>query len=330
MHKYKRLFLPLIPVSLIILTILLSTGIKKTVPPREPIQISDFKLNTVVSITIYDSGNEQLLENCMQLCDKYEQIFSRTAENSELYRLNHRLLPDNQVSPELSDLISEGLRYSKLSNGAFDITLAPVSSLWNFNVSNPELPDPDAVSSALSLVGYRYVKQENDRIRFAKDGMQLDLGAIAKGYIADRLKDYLVSEDVTSAIINLGGNVLCIGCKPDGTPFKVGIQKPFADRNETINTIDINGRSVVSSGIYERCFEQNGTLYHHILDSSTGFPCQNNLLSVTIISDTSTEGDALSTCCFALGLEKGSELIKSLNNIEAIFITDDYELHYVN
>ena len=133
---------------------------------------------------------------------------------------------------------------------------------------------------------------------------------------------------VESAVINLGGNVLCVGSRPDGTPFRVGLQRPFADRNETIATIEVSDLSVVSSGIYERYFEQDGQLYHHILDPATGYPCENNLVAVTILSEESTDGDGLSTTCFALGLEKGMELIESLENVEAMFITEDNELHY--
>ena len=150
----------------------------------------------------------------------------------------------------------------------------------------------------------------------------------AKGYIADRLKDYLVSQDVKSAIINLGGNVLCIGEKTDNSAFKIGIQKPFADRSETIAVMDIRDKSVVSSGIYERCFEQDGTLYHHLLNPKTGYPYDNGLIAVTIISDQSVDGDALSTTCFALGLEDGMKLAESLDDVQAFFVTSDYEIHY--
>lgn len=144
----------------------------------------------------------------------------------------------------------------------------------------------------------------------------------------DKMKELLVSKGVKSATINLGGNVLCIGKKTDNTPFRIGIQKPFADRSETIAILDIEDKSVVSSGIYERYFEKDGTFYHHILNPDTGYPYDNHLVSVTIISDQSMDGDGLSTSCFALGLEKGMELINSLPDVHAVFITDDYQLHY--
>ena len=141
------------------------------------------------------------------------------------------------------------------------------------------------------------------------------------------MKEFLIAEGVENAIIDLGGNILCIGERPDGEAFRVGIQKPFAKRSETIAVAEIRNRSVVSSGIYERCFEKDGILYHHILDPKSGYPYENDLVSVTILSEQSVDGDALSTTCFALGLEKGMELIDTLEDVQAVFITEDGELH---
>ena len=298
-----------------------------TAAGKEPISISSIKLNTAVQITIYDSQDKSLLDDCLALCDKYELIFSRTDEESELYKLNHRISDSavsNQttetqptpyqingttntwhISEDLAALLSEGLSITKESDGAFDIAIAPLTSLWDFTAEDPKVPDDADIQNALPLCSSDGVTINGQDIILPSDDIQFDVGAIAKGYIADRLKDFLVKKGVNSAIINLGGNVLCIGSKPDGTPFKVGIQKPFADRNETEAVMDITGKSVVSSGIYERCFKQNGKLYHHILNPKTGYPYDNGLISVTIISDQSVDGDALSTTCFALGLDEG-------------------------
>ena len=301
----------------------------------EPISSTAIKLNTVVTITIYDSTDRSLLDECMKLCDKYEAVFSRTSSDSELYKLNHRLLQTAgnnsdtyQVSEDLAELIDTGLQYSEMSQGAFDIAIAPLTSLWDFTAEDPQVPDDTLIQDALKKCGYSGISVDGTSVTFSSKDTEIELGAVAKGYIADRLKDYLISEGVKSAIIDLGGNVLCIGSKPDGTPFKIGIQKPFADRNETIAAMDITGKSVVSSGIYERCFTQDDVLYHHILNPKTGYPYDNDLVSVTIISDKSVDGDALSTTCFALGLKKGLEFAQSLDNIQAFFVTKDYEIHY--
>lgn len=317
---------------------------------NQPISISNIKLNTAIQITIYDSQDKSLLDDCLALCDRYELIFSRTNENSELYKLNHRKDTSDKdpnadeqtipypisgtadtwhISEDLASLLSQGLSITRESDGAFDIAIAPLTSLWDFTAEDPKVPDDAAIQKALPLCSSDGVTIDGQDITLPSDDIQFDVGAIAKGYIADRMKDLLVKKGVKSAIINLGGNVLCIGSKPDGTPFKIGIQKPFADRNETEAVMDITGKSVVSSGIYERCFKQNGKLYHHILNPKTGYPYDNSLISVTIISDQSVDGDALSTTCFALGLEDGLKFAEK-KGVQAVFITEDYELHYTD
>ena len=303
---------------------------------QEPVSATAIKLNTAVTVTIYDSQDRELLTECMNLCDKYEKIFSRTASDSELYQLNHRELTPVagtedtfQVSDPLAELIKKGLYYSELSEGAFDIAIEPLTSLWDFTAEDPQVPEDRLIQKALTKCDYHNVSvSDNNEVILKTEDTAIELGAIAKGYIADRLKDYLISQGVKSAIINLGGNVLCIGGKPNDSSFKIGIQKPFADRSETIAVMDIKDKSVVSSGVYERCFEQDGTLYHHLLNPRTGYPYDNGLIAVTIISDESVDGDALSTTCFALGLEDGMKLAESLDNVQAFFVTSDYEIHY--
>lgn len=353
-RSHSRFFY-LILCTVLVCPILLFTGCQNTTgtstaTEKEPISISSIKLNTAIQITIYDSQDKSLLDDCLALCDRYELIFSRTNENSELYKLNHRKDTSDKdpnadgqtipypisgtadtwhISEDLASLLSQGLSITRESDGAFDIAIAPLTSLWDFTAEDPKVPDDAAIQKALPLCSSDGVTIDDQDITLPSDDIQFDVGAIAKGYIADRMKDLLVKKGVNSAIINLGGNVLCIGSKPDGTPFKVGIQKPFADRNETEAVMDITGKSVVSSGIYERCFKQNGKLYHHILNPKTGFPYDNSLISVTIISDQSVDGDALSTTCFALGLEDGLKFAEK-KGVQAVFITEDYELHYTD
>ncbi len=354
-RSHSRFFY-LILCTVLVCPMLLFTGCENitdadtSITGNEPISISSIKLNTAVQITIYDSQDKALLDDCLALCDKYELVFSRTNEKSELYKLNHRKdtsdkdpNADGQTTPypvsgtadtwhiseDLASLLSQGLSITRESDGAFDIAIAPLTSLWDFTAEDPKVPDDAAIQKALPLCSSDGVTIDGQDITLPSDDIQFDVGAIAKGYIADRMKDLLVKKGVKSAIINLGGNVLCIGSKPDGTPFKVGIQKPFADRNETEAVMDITGKSVVSSGIYERCFKQNGKLYHHILNPKTGYPYDNSLISVTIISDQSVDGDALSTTCFALGLEDGLKFAEK-KGVQAVLITEDYELHYTD
>ena len=231
------------------------------------------------------------------------------------------------VSKETAQLIETALDYSARSDGAFDITIAPLLDLWNFKPEQHEgtVPDADQIQEALSHVDYKKVQLDGATVTLLDPQASIDLGGIAKGYIADRLRDYLISEGYDSALINLGGNILTVGAKPDGSAFRVGIRKPFSESGEQLETVACKDRSVVTSGTYERYFEQDGKRYHHILSPSDGYPVENGLASVTILSPSSTDADALSTACFVLGPEKGLELIESLDGIEALFVTDELE-----
>lgn len=296
----------------------------------EPITQSGFMLNTFVTVTLYDKDDPEILNGSLEVCRSYENILSKSLEDSEVYKLNHRS-PDQQtvtVSTAVAELIAKGIYYSQLSDGGFDVTIEPLSSLWDFTSPNPVIPPEEEIRQAEQKVDYRNLKLDGNKLTFLSPDTSLDFGAIAKGYIADRMKDYLLEQGVKSAVINLGGNVLCVGEKPGGTPFKIGLQKPFADRNETIETLDIRDMSVVSSGVYERHFEKDGVNYHHLLNPQDGYPFDNGLISVTILSKLSANGDGLSTACFSLGLDKGIALLDSLEGVYGVFITDDYEVHY--
>lgn len=311
--------------SLLILTLLLIFLFHSCSRTRESsVSKTTFVLNTAATITLYDGSGEELINSCFELCREYEALLSRTLESSEISRLNAR--ETCSVSADTAELLEKGLYYSRLSGGAFDITVEPLSSLWDFSSDEHIVPDAAAVASAAEKVGYENVSLEGDRVFFSSPDTRIDLGAIAKGYIADRMKEYLLSRGVSSAIINLGGNVLCIGEKPGGEGFEVGITYPFESR--TIASVTLSDSSVVTSGVYERCFEKDGEFYHHLLDGKTGYPIDNGLLSVTVISPRSTDGDALSTCCFALGLEDGMALINSIEDSYAIFIASDLSLHF--
>jgi len=299
----------------------------------QPITVTDYKLNTYVTVTIYDSTDTALLDECMALCDKYEMIFSRTNPESELYKLNHGMLKQSAdgyhtVSDELYEVISVGKKYSELSDDAFCIAMEPLTSLWNFTDGKQNIPADASITTVLPLLNSDDILLRSpNQIAFAKEGMGIDLGAIAKGYIADKMKEYLISKGVNSALIYLGGNVLCIGEKETGA-FKIGIEKPFDTDGDPAAVVSISDASVVTSGTYERYFEKDGEFYHHILDKNTGYPIENGLTAVTIISSSSTDADALSTTCFSLGLEKGMELLESLDDADGFFITDNGEYHY--
>lgn len=296
----------------------------------EPITVTGYKLNTYVRIDSYTNVSKSVLQEALNLCDTYEKLFSRTLTESTLYKVNSGEITD--IPEELGLLIQYGLDYSRLSGGAFDITIGSVSRLWDFTADKPVVPDSAEIIEALKYVDYKNVSlaknaDGNYHIEMPENTI-LDLGAIAKGYIADRIKDYLLANNVTSAVINLGGNVLCVGGKSSSNDFVIGVKKPFTQTNEVLVTLKLNDISAVSSGTYERYFYDGDTFYHHILNPKTGYPYENALTSVTILSRSSVDGDCLSTTCFALGLDDGMALIESLPDTEAVFVTEDGSIHY--
>ena len=301
---------------------------------KQPESKSGFFFDTTINITIYETKKslkkETLLDECFDLCSVYEKMFSRTLEGSDIYRINRAKGQPVQVSSETASLIEKSIFYSEQTGGVFDCSIAPLSILWDFSSTAPVKPSDKSIQEACSLVDYRNITIEGKTVTLKQPEMSLDLGAIAKGYIADQIKSYLISHDVSSALINLGGNVLAIGTKPDGLPYHIGIQNPFDAQAQSITSAAITDKSLVTSGIYERYFEEDGVIYHHLLDPASGYPFSGNLYSVTILSPSSADADALSTSCFGLGLTKGMELIENLDDTEALFITDDHKLHYTS
>ena len=291
-----------------------------------PYSKSGFYFDTVITITLFDNSNDELIDECFRICEELENKFSISIETSEISRINAANGAPVKVSNETLELLHTGIYYGQLSNGCFDITIAPLSTLWNFDKQSQKIPSDVDIETALTHVNYKNIKIDGNTVTLTDTNASINLGGIAKGYIADRLKQYLLENNVSSAIINLGGNVVTIGQKEDGSPFKIGIQKPFSQSGETMISLSSTDNSIVTSGVYERCFTVEDTLYHHILDITTGYPCETDLLSATILSDNSVDGDALSTICILLGSQKSIELIEDLENIDAIFITKDYEI----
>lgn len=303
---------------------------------QQPISQSSFLLDTYVTVTVYGSKHifpqkaKDALQGSLDLCRHYEQLLSKTIGTSEISAINHRKpgTKSMEVSPDTASVIARGLDYSRMSDGAFDLTVEPLTSLWDFKTADPQVPAADKIRADVAKVDYQAIRVKKNQVEFARDDVRVDLGAIAKGFIADRMKEYLEENGITSAVINLGGNVLCLGERPEEQPFKIGLQRPFADRSEPVAALNIRGMSVVSSGVYERHFVKDGVNYHHILDPRTGYPYENGLVQVSIISEESVDGDGLSTTCFALGLNKGTALLDSMDGVYGIFITEDGQLHY--
>lgn len=286
-----------------------------------PISKTEFMLDTVITITIYN-GDADALNGAINLCKNYENLLSKTIETSDVYKINHSNGTPTDVSPDTTELLKMAIDIAKTSNGAFDPTVLPLVEIWD--VRNRTTPPKDSeIKKYLDYVNYNNVIINNTTIT-AKEKTQIDLGGIAKGFIADKVKQYLMSKGVTSAVINLGGNTLLIGDK-QGQDFSIGLQKPFGKNGELSAVLNLSDKTVVTSGIYERYFEFDNKIYHHIIDPKTGYPCDNNITSVTVITHSSTVADGLSTACLNLGVNEGTKLAKQYN-AELIFIDTDGNL----
>lgn len=283
-----------------------------------------YYFDTYVKLTVYSKKDVAYLDECLKMCEEYDNLFSRN-KDGDIALINSKGFEGvNLQSEETYYLLKRSIEFSEITDGAADITIAPLVDIWGFNhdslgnsgVTNK--PSEEDIQKALNKVNYKNVKLEDgNRVKLCDEDMQVDLGFIAKGYVADKLKEYLVSKNVKSAIISLGGNVVVIGSKPDGSFYNIGIKDPDNSEN-IINSVSVSDKSVVTSGTYERFVEYDGVKYHHILETKTGYPADTDVRSVTVVSDSSLEGDALSTICLILGEEKSKEILEKYN-AEAIF-----------
>ena len=236
-----------------------------------------------------------------------------------------------QVSKDTFFVVERGLEYSSLFDGRFDISVGPLVDLWDIGSENPRIPSVKEIEKKLGLVNFSDIRLDKDKynIFLEKRGMMIDLGGIAKGYAADEAARILREKNIRHAIVDIGGNILVLDSKPDGSAWRIGIQNPAKPRGEYCGILKVTDSTVVTSGVYERYFEQDGKSYHHILDTRNGYPVANSLLSVTIEAASSLSADAISTGIFAMGLNKGREFAEQ-NNIEAIFITGKFEIYITN
>jgi len=284
-------------------------------------------LGTSCSLTWYENDKQDLIEKAFQLVNEYEQIISKNIETSEVSLINKNKGEYVQVSEVLAQLIRKALIYAEKSGGLFDPTIGDVVDLWDIGGENPEVPDRAVLEKLLTQIDYLSLEITNDnRVRLMKGS--LDLGGIAKGYIADKVREFLSSEGLETAIINLGGNILLHGSKSDGSTWKIGIQNPEDSRGAYLGILEVpSDFSFVTSGDYERFFEKDGVVFHHILNPETGFPENNNLRSVTVVSAESSDGDALSTTLFLMGIEEGLKFVSNLEGIEAVFVTKNHTVY---
>lgn len=289
-----------------------------------------FLLNTFNTITLYGTDDTSYFEEIYNEVERLENKLSMHISGSEVALINDNAgVQPVKVSTETFEVIAKSIEYATLSEGFFDITIGPLVTLWGIGTESPRVPEQAEIDAALQLIDFKNIilDHENITVFLTEKNMSIDLGAIAKGYIADKAAEKIIDLGLKSAIINFGGNVVLVGEKPDGTAFQVGIQEPDASIGGILGTITAKDISLVTSGDYERYFVQDDTRYHHILDPYTGYPTDNNLKAVAIITHRSFDADALSTAVLLQGLDKGMAMIDSLDDVEAIFITKEHVIY---
>lgn len=289
-----------------------------------------YSLGTLNQLKVYGKNAEKAIEEAVKKVGEIDDKMSVFKNDSEISRINkYAGKTPQEVSKDTYCVIKKAVEYCSLSEGAFDITIRPLVGLWNISGENPRVPNSNEIQEKLRSVNYKdIILDETESLVLLKNEKQeIDVGGIAKGYAADAVREVLLRNNIKSALINLGGNILTVGKKEDGTPWCVGIQDPTKDRGEFVGTINVINKSVVTSGNYERYFIQDGKRFHHIIDPRTGYPSNSEIISVTIISDNSIDGDGLSTGIYIMGLYKSIKLIEEIKGVDAVFITKNKEVY---
>lgn len=305
-----------IRLTAVLLAVLLLTGCAST--PIQEHSSTLLAMDTVMSLTVCGDGWEDALSSAEELIQTLEGLLSTTDENSEVYALNHG--ETVTLSQYTLDLLVQSLEICGNTGGALDITIYPVVRAWGFTTGSYQVPDAAVLAALLARVDYSQISLDGDALTLP-EGVELDLGAVAKGYTGDQLIELFRQSGIASAYVNLGGNVQTLGSSPDGDPWRIGIQEPDGDSYAAI--VEVTDKAVVTSGMYERYFEQNGVHYGHIIDPSTGYPADSGLVSITILSQSGTLADGLSTALFVMGKDRAVEYWRTRNDFDFILIEED-------
>ena len=303
-----------------------------TVDPAEKTTGVGFYFDTVVTITLY-GADDALMDDIWAACKRYENMLSKTVEGSDVSRINNAHGQTVTVDAETWNVLSEAKKLNRLTGGAFAITIAPLTAQWDFTGGTNRMPTDEERIAALPLVDDEQLTLGENNTVTLPAGMQIDLGGIAKGYAADLLRAQLEKEGVTSATLDLGGDVFVMGRKTDGSDWRIAVKDP-ADTESYLGVVSAADKFIVTSGVYERYFEENGVRYHHILDPKTGSPAESGLVSVTVLCENGAWADALSTACFVLGpdgaLALRDDLADQGTDFELILVTDDGRVLYTD
>ena len=283
---------------------------------------SFFAMDTYITVTAYGENSDEAVTAAQDKITSLEKLWSVTDVGSEIYAANHN--GSAELSGDTAELMRFALDMCRESDGALDISLYPVLTVWGFTTDEHHVPTDDELAALLENVGYDRITLDGNTLT-VPDGMQIDLGAVGKGYAGDLAAQVLRDNGVTSALLDLGGNIQTIGAKPDGSPWKIGVRSPYGDGS--FATLSVKNKAVITSGGYERYFEQDGEIYWHILDPETGKPAHSSLLSVTVIGDEGRLCDALSTSLFVMGIDKTEQLWRERSDFDFIAVSDSGEIY---
>lgn len=292
----------------------------------DPVKKEIFAMDTYMTLTAYGENAQQAVDDAATEIERIEEMVSIGKENSEIARINKE--KKGSVSNETAEMLEYALALSKDSEGAFDITVYPLMQAWGFVDKTYQVPSDKVIQDTLLKIGSDkvYYDKQEQYVTLAQEDMAIDLGGIAKGYASDKVADIFLEHGVESGIVNLGGNVKTIGAKEDGSNWKVAIQSPD-EQEEYIGVVEVADKVVITSGTYERYFEENGKRYHHIMDTKTGKPAENGLVSVSIITENGMMADALSTCLFVMGKEKAIHYwTQHKEEFDVIFIEENGQI----
>ncbi len=303
---------------LIILSVLLLlSGCAVPISEEAPCRQEVLAMDTIMTFTAYGEHGQDAVSRGEDLVRDLEALLSVTDENSEIYRANHG--EEVVLSAETRALLTEALALCESTEGALDVTIYPVVRAWGFTTGEYRVPEESELVELLNKVDYTRVVPDGKRL-LLPEGMELDLGAVAKGWTGDRLMELFTENGVTSAIVELGGNVQTLGAKPDGSPWRVALQAPEGGYAGALEIVD---KAVITSGGYQRYFEQNGVTYCHIIDPATGRPAESGLASATVVADRGVQGDGLSTALFIMGREKAEAYWRVHQDFDFILLSEE-------
>ena len=291
---------------------------------QQPVERSLFAMNTYMTFTAYGEDAQAALQEAEECIQQVEGLWSVTDEDSEIYQANHSGGQPVTVSEETAEIISFALEMAQRTGGALDPTIYPVLTAWGFTTDSKQVPSQQQIAQLLEQVGYDRIQLNGTELT-VPDGMELDLGAVGKGYTADLVTEILRRHGVTSALISLGGNIRAIGSRPDGSDWRLGIRAPWESGN--LGVLTVSDAAVVTSGGYENYFDdEQGNIYWHILDPSTGYPADSGLQSVTIVGREGKMCDALSTALFVMGAQSAEQYWRENGGFEMLLVTDSGEI----